>query len=279
MKIIGIFFVLSFCFLQADFGHRLGSEASPCKKYPENSLEVFQCAIKNKFFNRKSFAYFETDIQETKDHKIVLFHHKSKPFSLLYQKYQKNLVPDVLKVNTFFDLIPYKKSNKKVYLEVLKKYKNIEKIRSIRIKDLNLSDIQKFKLYGKKYKIPTLKSILEYAKDRLPQDKKIMLEIKSIYTKEGRKTFLDMVEVYKKYLNIDLLLRLGKEEKKHYKYLTHKKTSKNKKPQFASKLVGGLDEWCKILNKKKIFILRAGGIKYDLCSDVMVYSLSKYRPF
>lgn len=56
---------------EANVGHLLGGDIS---KYPGNTLEALSESISKNIHKHKKFKYYEFDINETKDHRLIVFH-------------------------------------------------------------------------------------------------------------------------------------------------------------------------------------------------------------
>jgi len=74
VKTIIVIFLLIPLLLSANSGHRLGKNV--IKKYPENTVEILREALDKDVHKKKSFRYWEFDIRETQDERMVVYHNK-----------------------------------------------------------------------------------------------------------------------------------------------------------------------------------------------------------
>ncbi len=177
MRVLFKFILLFLTFISsvfANYGHRGGGDIHT--HLPENSLIVLEESLmgENAIQFHENFEYLEFDVQETKDHELVVFHDK---------KLKR--------------MIPYSGENKVVYDELLESnHAKRASYKRLKIKDLTLEELRRFHLKGHPdQKIPTLEEYLNLAKE-LGLKKPVAVEIKSLHSNEGRERLLELVSDY-----------------------------------------------------------------------------------
>jgi glycerophosphoryl diester phosphodiesterase len=179
-----IFLMLSFILVSAaveakNCGHRGGSA---CLPYPENTLLVLSEAIK-KTQLQNDFKYLEFDIAETADGELVVFHDK-----YLTER-----------------MVPYNEGTNKFVLDQLVKDPGV-KLRvgkenfdhkKLIVNHLTLEQLKRLRVKGVfDQSIPTLQEYLDLAATA-GLLKPMVVEIKRIYTEDGRRKLIDQVRRFK----------------------------------------------------------------------------------
>ena len=193
MKIILIIF-LSIIYATntySDLNHRGGCENDYYHKImllPENSLICLEAGLVGigggeMLQDSEMFEYLEFDVRETKDHEIVVYHGGSK--GRIFGKDGP--------ASTSNAMIPYSAYNKAVYESF-----NIGiSWKKVRVKDVTLEQISQFKLYGEYDQfVPSLQEYLQ-ATITFGLRRPLMVELKDIYSIDGRDKLLQIVSSYK----------------------------------------------------------------------------------
>lgn len=253
---------------KGNLGHLLGYDFYKKNEgnshLPENSLIIFKQALVDDLHKDTCFEYYETDIQESLDHEIILLH-------------------DATKNKDLSRMIPFNEHNKKILNVVLDDFKNRgfkkkPKLKDIRIKHLKKNEIKWLVLKNERqqtnidYQVPTLNQILSLAKKN-NLNVKILIEIKKIQSASGKKRLLEIINEFKnnQSLNIDLIVRFEKRKELIFR-------STGLIPKMKNKLVGGINSWCADLSNYKLFISKTGK-KHDLCRDLPISDIRSYTPY
>ena len=166
--------------LAENIGHRLGGDY--LNFVPENSLIALETSINGwqgatPIIKRPDFAYAELDVYETYDGELVVFHDTK----------LKRMLP-----NSGVNAEAYKA----IIANVKARTGKVYSANSLRMIHLTLDEIKTLTLKGKyEQKVPTLKEVLDLAED-LQISKPILVEIKDIYTDEGRDALVRLVKDY-----------------------------------------------------------------------------------
>ncbi len=273
LQIFFMFFVLgsSISTATGNTGHRLGKDSKECEHLPENSIEVFKCAINKEIYLKKDFWYFEMDIQESYAEEggaceYFVFHNQSDSHKFV------SLVPHDINVSAY----------KAVEENLKSRFSKKKSRKSLKIAYITSDEVRSFTASqnGIQYSIPTLDEVLRLALDKklnvpfrgvIPE--KIMIEIKRMRTEGCRDALIEKLVSYQnKGLNFGLLIRLrgGEEGSKSYKKSGTPKPSKKK-------VVGGLKKWCRHISSTDLF-LSTTYPHYDMCkNNEEITDMKSYR--
>lgn len=181
--ILTILIFMSILTAQAkNLGHRAGGGPKEYwKSVPENSLLALEYSlignkVKEASQNSDEFLYLEFDVQETYDHKLVIFHDEFIKRMIPNSGYNKAIYSKILKSKAFKKRFP--------------KFKRIK--RFLTIKHFTYEELRQFRLKGEGLQsVPTFKSFLELSK-KLKLKKPMSIEIKKIRTRAAKEKLISM---------------------------------------------------------------------------------------